>query len=91
MDGACSTRGTDERFIQNFIASGKRLFGEHTHKWKNDIKIILEGTDYVYVNYSFVHWQAVVNMSMNLGSHKKQEIARLTEQSLASQGELYYT
>jgi hypothetical protein len=35
---------------QNFSASGKRLFGEHTDKWKNAIKIILEGTECVYVD-----------------------------------------
>jgi hypothetical protein len=85
MYGACSTHGTNERFVQNFSASGKRLFGERIHKWKNAIKIILEGTECVYVDYSFisydrVHWQDVVNMLVNLEFHKKQKISQLTEQ-----------
>jgi hypothetical protein len=47
MGKACGTQGVVEKYIVDVVqeAEGKEAIGRPRHRWKNDIKMILEGME----------------------------------------------
>jgi hypothetical protein len=73
MDGTCSTRGINEKFIQNFgrKREGKRLLGRPGRRWEDDIRMDLSKiglkvwAEFIWL-WIGITGGLVVNMVMNL-------------------------
>jgi hypothetical protein len=55
---------------------GKRPHGRPRHKWEDNIKMYLkeiglESVDWINLVQNIYQWQALVNMVLNLGFHKR--------------------
>jgi hypothetical protein len=73
MDGACITRGTDEKCVQNFCRKpdGKRPPGRPRHRWKDIISTALteigqESVDWIHLAQDRDQWWVLLNTVMNL-------------------------
>jgi len=73
MDGACSTYGREERFIQDFVRKTERNrpLGRPVHRWKDNIKIDLQevacrSMDWIDLAQDTDRWRVLVNAVMNL-------------------------
>jgi len=73
IDGACSTCGREEKFIQRVAGKpeGKIPFGKDRHRWKGTMKmdhkdIGWEGMDRIYVAQNRDMWCVLVNMIIKL-------------------------
>jgi hypothetical protein len=73
MGWACSTY-EESRYVYKILVGnpeGKRLFGKHWRRWKDNINMDLqevesEGMDWIELTQDMERWRALVNAVMNL-------------------------
>jgi hypothetical protein len=72
MGGSCSTRGGDEKLIQNSAgkSEGKKALGRPRHRWEGNIRMDVrgveyEGVDWIHLAENRNQWRVVVNTVMN--------------------------
>jgi len=78
MDSTCSTHGERRNVYRILVGNikGKRPFGIPKHRLKKDTKMDLgelwwEGMDWIQLVHDWEQWHALVNMVMDLRSHKR--------------------